>query len=86
MKKQNSTVVLNCRYCLIKNYLAKGFYIIEKDKNYLSLLPNDVKLRIHLIARCTKHVRLPLTEKKFVASVNRILLQDNQQKYTQEKS
>ena len=40
----------------------------------------------HLIARCTKHVRLPLTEKKFVASVNRILLQDNQQKYTQEKS
>ena len=30
MRKPNSNVILNCRYCLINNYLAKGFYIIER--------------------------------------------------------
>ena len=31
MKKPNSTVILNFRSCLVNNYLAKGFYIIERD-------------------------------------------------------
>ena len=42
-------MILNCSSRLIKNYLAKGFYIIEKDSNQLSTLPNDVKLIINLI-------------------------------------
>ena len=48
-KKPNSTVILNSWSCLVNNYLEKGFYIIEKDSNQLSFLPNDVKLRINLI-------------------------------------
>ena len=32
----------------MNNYLAKGFYIIEKELKK-SMLPNDVKLRIDLI-------------------------------------
>ena len=40
----------------------------------------------HLSAHCTKHGRIPLTDKNFFASVNRILIQGNQQKYTLEKS
>ena len=49
MKKPNLTVILNCRSCLINIYLSKLFYIIEKDSKQLSMLPNDVKLRIYLI-------------------------------------
>ena len=30
-------------------HLAKGFFIIEKDYKPLSILPNDLKLRIHAI-------------------------------------
>ena len=48
-KKPNSTVILNCRSCLLNNYLAKGFYIIEKYSKQKIMLPNDVKLRIHVI-------------------------------------
>ena len=49
MKKPNSTVILNCRYCLVNNHLAKGFYIIEKEPKQLSMLTNDVKFIIHVI-------------------------------------
>ena len=42
-------MILNCRTHLIKNYLSKGLSIIEHNKNQLSLLPNDLKLRINLI-------------------------------------
>ena len=49
MNKPNSTVILNFLYCLIKNYLSKGFSIIEYNTNQLSLIPNDVKLRTNLI-------------------------------------
>ena len=31
MKKPNSTVMLNCRCCLVKKSLAKVLYIIYKD-------------------------------------------------------
>ena len=47
-KKPNSTVILNCLTRPINNYLAKGFYIIEKSTDQSSLLPNDVRLRINL--------------------------------------
>ena len=40
----------------------------------------------HLIARCTKHGMIPLIDKNVFESVNRILLQYNQQKYTIKKS
>ena len=49
MKKPNATVILNCRYCLVNDYLEKGFFIIENNSNQLSILPNDVKLRIYTI-------------------------------------
>ena len=48
-KKPNSTVILNCQSRLIHNYLAKGFYMIEKGSKQLTLIPNDAKLRINLI-------------------------------------
>ena len=34
---------------MINMYLAKEFYIIEKESKQLSLIPNDFKLRINLI-------------------------------------
>ena len=49
IKKPNSTLILNLRSRLINNYLAKVFYIIEKDSNQFSLIPNDVKVIINLI-------------------------------------
>ena len=33
----------------MNNYLAKGFYIVEKDSDQKNMLPNDVKLRINVI-------------------------------------
>ena len=42
-------MILTCQSRLVENYLAKIFYIIEKDSKQLSLLPNDVKLRINMI-------------------------------------
>ena len=48
LKKPNSTVILNFRTRLIKNYVSKGFYIIERGTKQLSLIPNDVRLRIIL--------------------------------------
>ena len=33
----------------MKNYLAKGLFMIENDSKHLSSLPNDVKIRIHMI-------------------------------------
>ena len=32
----------------MNNYLAKVFYIIEKDSKQLSMLPNNAKLRIYV--------------------------------------
>ena len=42
-------MILNFRTRLIKNYLSKGFSIIEQITKQLIFLPNDVKLRINLI-------------------------------------
>ena len=33
----------------MNNYLAKGFFIIERISNKLNILPNDMKLIIHEI-------------------------------------
>ena len=49
MEKPDSNVILNCRYSLVNNYLAKGFVIFENNSKQLSSLLNDVKLRIHVI-------------------------------------
>ena len=49
MRELNSTVVLNFRSHLVNNYLVKLFFIIEKDYKQLSILPNDVRLIIHVI-------------------------------------
>ena len=49
MKKPNSTVILNFQYRLIKHYLAKGLYIIERYSNQEGMLPNDVILIINMI-------------------------------------
>ena len=48
MKEKNSIVILNLRTCLIINYLSKKIYIIEQGTKQLSLIPNDVILRINL--------------------------------------
>ena len=49
MKRPNLTVILNCGYCLVINYLVKGFYIIERESKQTFMLPNDVKLIINVI-------------------------------------
>ena len=49
MKKPNLTVILNCQYCLVNNYLEKGFYVIEQESKQLSILPNNAKLGIYVI-------------------------------------
>ena len=54
----------------------------ETDDQYPDTSPS-IRFNIyHIIARCTQHGRILLTDKKFVVSVNRILLRGNQQKYT----
>ena len=55
MKKPNSTLILNCQSRMVKNYLAKLLCIIENDYKQLSMLPNDVKIRIHLIGQLEKY-------------------------------
>ena len=49
MNKSNSTVILNLRYRLVNNYLEKVFYVIENNSKKLSMIPNDLKLIIHMI-------------------------------------
>ena len=29
IEKPNSTVILNCQYCLVNKYLAKGFLLLQ---------------------------------------------------------
>ena len=67
MKKPNSTMILNFRSRLINNYLAKGFYIIEKDSNQLRLLPNYVKLRINMIDKMDTN--FVMSKNKSISSV-----------------
>ena len=47
-EKPNSTVILNCLSNFVNDYLAKGFFILEKSKQ-LIMLTDDIKLRIHAI-------------------------------------
>ena len=49
MDKENEILIINCRSCLVNNYLVKGFFLIEKDSEQLRILTNDAKLRIHEI-------------------------------------
>ena len=48
-KQTNSTVILAYRYCLVNYYLEKGYVILEHNSKHLSSVPNDVKLRVHVI-------------------------------------
>ena len=58
----------------------------ETDDQYYNTSPSICFHIYNLIASCSTHGRLPLTEKKIVASVNEILIQNKPQKYTLEKS
>ena len=49
MEKPNSTVIFNCQYSLVNQYLEKVFAIIKQKFKQLSSVTNDVKLRIHAI-------------------------------------
>ena len=40
MEKPNSTVILNCRSCMVNFYLAKCFVIMKHNSNKLSSLLN----------------------------------------------
>ena len=51
MEKINSIVILNFGSRFLNNYLEKGLFIIEKDSKQLSILKNDVKLKIHAIGQ-----------------------------------
>ena len=62
MKKPSSTVILNCRSSLVNNYLAKGYFIIEKDSKHLKILPNDVKLIFHVINQLDKYFIMEKTQ------------------------
>ena len=69
-----------CAKCTSINITDQKTY----DK-YPDTSPSIIFHIYHLIARYKKHGRLPLTDKIVFASVNRILIKDNQQKYTLEK-
>ena len=49
--RKTSTVILNCRSCLVNFYLAKCFVIIKQNFKQLSSVPNDVKLKTHVIGK-----------------------------------
>ena len=55
VEKPNITVILNVLSRLVNDYLAKGFFIIENNFNQLSILLNDVKLRICVIEQLEKY-------------------------------
>ena len=58
----------------------------ETYDQYYNLSPS-IRFHIYqLIVRCTTHGRLPLADKVFFVSVNRILFQNNPQKYTLERA
>ena len=48
-EKPNAIFILNLRSCLVNYYLAKVLFIIENDSNQLHVLPNGLKLIIHVI-------------------------------------
>ena len=54
----------------------------EIDDQYSETSPSILFHIYHIIALCSTHERLPLNDKKMIASVNSILLQKNPQKYT----
>ena len=58
----------------------------ETYDHYSNTIPSISFHIYYIIARCTKHGRILLTDKKKFESVNRILIHNNPQKYTLEKS
>ena len=76
----------NVSYDVVTNFQALIFLTKKKMINIPTLVHQFVFHIYHLIPRCSTHGRIPLTDKKKVASVNRILFHKNSQKYTLEKS
>ena len=68
MEKSNSTVILNCRSCLVNNYLEKSFLIIANNSKHLSIFPNDVKLRIHAIYQIETYFVMAKKHRNFLSS------------------
>ena len=58
----------------------------EIDYQYSNTIPSICFHVYNLISRCTTRGKLPLNDKKKNVSVNRILIKNNQQKCTLEKS
>ena len=85
---QSYHVLTHCKFVLqcCAKCPSVNFPDQEIDAHYLNTSPSIHFHVYHIISRCITHVRIPLTDKKFGASVNRILLHNNQQKYTREKS
>ena len=79
MEKLNSIFVLNFWSRLVNNYLAKGIFVIEKDSKYLSIIPNYVKLRIHVIDQLkTDFVMAKNTSIFYVANtINKLHIQSH---------
>ena len=70
-----------CAKCLSVNLPDQ-----ETDDQYSNTILSNSFNIYNIITRCTIYGRLLLTESKFVASISRILIQNNQQKNTLEKS
>ena len=59
-------------------YLSKGFVIIEHTYKQLSIVPNDVKLRIHTIYKKTDYVNAYYTEISSVENtINKLHIQSD---------
>ena len=71
-KKPNSTVILNCLYLLVNNYLSKVLFMIEKDSKKLSILPNGVKFRIFVIDRL--ETDFVMAKNKAISSVTNTII------------
>ena len=48
----------------MNNYLEKGLFIIEKDYKQLIILPNDVKLIIHVIDQLKQYFIMKINTKQ----------------------
>ena len=76
-KRPHSTVILVCWYRLVNCYLSKCFVIIEHNSKQLSIVPDDVKIRIHAIYKQkTDYVMACITAISSVASTkNKLYVQ-----------
>ena len=67
-KKPYSAVILNFLSRLVNKYLTKRLYITEKDSKQLSMLPNDVELRIYVIDKLETYFIMTKKHSNFLCS------------------